>query len=887
MRAVIDREDCLAFKRLLPWLLVRDSMALKRQGRYQFNDFEVDLARRTLERDGRPIAVSPKTFDLLAFLLLNPQRTVSKSELLRAISSGVHPEESNLSQDIFLLRKAISGVISGEKVIASVQGRGYEFRAPVIKLPDAVEPSRGVPLSLHLSAKEAEAVMHPADPELGRRSLGQQTPDKHARLKPRRQKHDADEVEADSGEAADTGIRAAFRRSRAVRLPVWIGGSAVAVGILALAAWMGWRFSHRPGSGNGAGKDQGSLGLMIADFDNSTGVTDFNLSMRTALTIALGQSPYLHVTSEQKITEALSAIRAEASSENSAAKPQSGAFGLTRQVCERLNDQTYLTGDIHRLGQKFMLTLQAFDCAKGKPMAISRGIAESPDAVVAILDKVAADLRKQLGESSSSIQQFSKPLFTGRAPSLAALKAYADAGAMNRQGKPRDALPLLQRAVELDPKFALAYADLGALHANLGERDEAIASMAKAYDLRDSVDEEDRFFIIATYHALVTGDAQASIRNSKAWAESYPHNPAPFGNLAVLLIQTGKSADALEPARRALELDAGNATSYEVLTRAQMHLGQFEEADNTCKLAIARHLDSEEIHAFLLQIAFLRLDQPAIDEQMDWFRQRRAEAFLQMQQGMMDFAEGKTKSGQVMLARAVDSYRKQGNAAAAKRILETTPRMLAELGLPDSAHSMLGRIPAEAAASEPSVDVPVAWAELGESSRAQAILDRELAAHPSATLTKENNAPQVRAAIALNQHRPDDAIEALEPAAPYDLSGFDLPAMRGRAYLQAKHPELAEAEFHKILDHPGIEPFSPDYALARLGLARALVQQDKLVDASFAYKIVLEIWKEADPDLPRLKEAKAEYAKISATPAAKVSIAPKPAGKPSPKPHKK
>ena len=409
--------------------------------------------------------------------------------------------------------------------------------------------------------------------------------------------------------------------------------------------------------------------------------------------------------------------------------------------------------------------------------------------------------------------------------------------------------------------------------------------------MRDSVGEEDRFFIVATYHALVTEDVQASIRNSKAWAEAYPNNPAPFGNLAVLLTEIGKSADALGPARRALQLDPGNATSYEVLTRAQMHLGQFEAADDTCKLAEARHLDSEEIHSFILQIAFLRLDQPAIDEQMDWFKLKQAEATMQSQQGWMEFAAGKTKAAQATLGKVVDLYRKQANPDEANRILESTARILAEFGLPDSARSTLGRIEPGVSGAEPSVDVPVAWAELGETTRAQAILDRALEAHPSATMIKENEAPQIRAAIALNQHRPEDAILALEPAAPYDLSSFQLPAMRGRAYLQAKHPELAEAEFHKILDHPGIEPLSPNYALARLGLARSLVQQDKLVDATFAYKIVLAIWKDADPDLPRLKEAKAEYAKISASPVSRPASKPaasKPSAKPSPsKTHKK
>ena len=191
------------------------------------------------------------------------------------------------------------------------------------------------------------------------------------------------------------------------------------------------------------------------------------------------------------------------------------------------------------------------------------------------------------------------------------------------------------------------------------------------------------------------------------------------------------------------------------------------------------------------------------------------------------------------------------------------PRIEAELGFTDTAYTLLRRLPE----NNDSFDISVAWAHVGETSRAEALLKRELDAHLTTTLWQENFGPQIKAAIALNQHRPEDAIEALKPALPYDLRSFDAPALRGRAYLVAKQSELAEAEFNKILNHPGIEPLSHNYPLARLGLARALVQQGKIVEAGFAYKVVLQIWKDADPDLPRLKEAKAEYAKIKSVPA--------------------
>jgi hypothetical protein len=211
-------------------------------------------------------------------------------------------------------------------------------------------------------------------------------------------------------------------------------------------------------------------------------------------------------------------------------------------------------------------------------------------------------------------------------------------------------------------------------------------------------------------------------------------------------------------------------------------------------------------------------------------------------------------------------------------MMSTVPRIEAELGMTEAARSLLTRTPEV----DGSVDIPVAWAHVGEASRAEAQLKRELEGHLTTTLWQEDFGPQIKAAIALNQQHPLDAIEDLKPAISYDLRGFDGPALRGRAYLAAKQPELAEAEFHKILEHPGLEPLSHDYPLAQLGLARALAAQGKTVEAGFAYKVVLQIWKDADPDLPRLKEAKAEFARLSNEPAKAIpTAAPRTPRKPS------
>jgi eukaryotic-like serine/threonine-protein kinase len=821
-------------------------MPPRKQGKYRFIDFEVDLAHRSFRRAGQAIAISPRTFDLLVFFLQNPQRVVTKDELMKALWLGASVEESDLRQHIFLLRKALTGDQPGDKLLITVPGRGYEFTAPVTEeIPDLLpDPDSSQRFVLHY-------------------------PKSSTRISAERVNERDDE--ADRPAHDDNPVKRAFS-SILSPSPWQLAAGAAALVLLVVAGWLGWRWLHhsRPES----------LRIVVADFENSTGNLDFDLTLRTALIIDLRQSPFLQIATRDKLAPVLLELKGTGDSSDAARQASPFTGSLARQACRRLNDHAYITGEIHRFAQKYLVTLQAFGCERGSSLAASRGIADSPDGVLAVLDKVTLDLRAQLGETSASIARFNKPLFTGPVGSLEALRAYSDASYLALEGQLEDSLKVYRRAMELDPKFAMAYADMGMVYNNLGEKEPASVNLTKAYELRDAAGELNRLSIIASYNHIVTRDIQAAIRNDKQWAEEYPHDPVPLADLADLETQIGKPALALDPAKRALALNPDDGPSYVVLARAQMHTGQFEEAAHTCNQAISHHADDAQIHGFLMQIAFLRLDQQGIDEQLAWARARQndkaAESYMQSQQGLMDFALGKAKAAEAIFATVIDAYRKQGMSEQANNIAGEIARTEAELGYVETAYSTLSRLPTEAS----SPDIPVAWAETGETSRAQAILQRETAAHPFDTLGIEYQSSQVKGAIALNQHQPEAAIAALTPALPYDLRLFGAPSLRGKAYLAANQPSEAEAEFHKILDHPGIEPFSYNYPLAQLGLARALARQDKIVEAGFAYKIVLQIWKDADSDLPRLREAKAEYARLNGE-------SPKPVPKPAPKPHHK
>jgi DNA-binding winged helix-turn-helix (wHTH) protein/tetratricopeptide (TPR) repeat protein len=829
-------------------------MLLARQTTYRFDGFEVDLGRRTLRRGDQTVEIQRETFDLLALLIGHAPRAMSEAELTQALWPRVAVEESNLGQHIFLLRRALTGAERGEKIIVAAPEGGFRFAAELEEVVDE-KASR----ELVAAEEEDEEPILILSPRGRGRSEREEAPRaRRTRMKTVGTKENKASGKRSPEKAVPDWLLRMWKAVRASR-GAQIAIAAAAVAITAVVLALVWSRMHA--------KPMTALHLVVTEIRNTTGDPEFDASLRAAMLADLRQSPYLILPGEDKVVAALVAMNTEGGSSDianaQAAKPRS----IPQELCGRLKSEAYLGGEIRRLGAKYLIVAEAFDCAHGKSLASVRGVADTADHVLPVMDRMAAVIRGQLGEPEASVRQFNQPLFPAGKASIAALKAYADGAALALDGKSSEAAGLLQRAVGIDPQFAQAYEELGLVSSSLissglDQREAADANLSQAYRLRNSANAFDRFNMVARYDYLVTEDFQAAIRNFNEAIESYPRSPVFLSGLADLENRIGKAALALDPARRAIALEPDNGTAYEVLAEAQMHLGQFEEATLTCRRAISRAIDSAKIHGILLQIAFQRLDQPGIDEQLAWAHGRIEEPEMLVEQGQMEMAQGKVKSAQALFTRAAEGFRTQGRTAQANALLSAMPRRYAELGLTDLADAQIGRLPQ---ATE-SADVAVARAELGGTEHAGAMLKQALDAHPASTLWQQMEGPQIRAAIALNEHEPDAALAALEPALPYDLASFDLPAMRGRAYLMAHQPEQAEAEFHKILDHPGVDPLSQDYPLAQLGLARALAAEGKPVEAGFAYKIVLQIWKDADSDLPRLRDVKAEYARLGGEP---------------------
>jgi len=765
----------------------------------RFEGFELDAVNRVLLAAGAPVSLHSRTFDLLVYMVRNTRRLLTKEELLKAVWGDVAVEESSLTQGIFLLRKALAANLPEDrKLIVTVPGRGYRFVAEVEET-DALDEIPPATAPNALLLEKSRAA----------------TPEKPYTIP---------------------------RRSR----ELWY--ALVAVAALALiVGWAGrsWYTRTAPGDHHE---------IVLADFEDETAEPGVDKALNVALSIDLNQSPYLLVAPDTKTRRTLTLM------ERSPEEKLNPA--VAREVCQRMGDQAVLAGIIARFGQKYLITLTASDCVSGLDLAQIKRVANGRDDIPQAVDDVASDMRKRLGEPLKSLRRFNKPLLPKETGSLEALKAYTQGHELGVAGKFQESIPFFRRAVELDPRFAIAWGDLGVVYGNLGEPTLSAEANRNAFRLRDLADEPDRFFISATYYENVTGDLHESIRNYERWTETYAHNATPWANLADAQTQIGRPDLSIEPARRAIALNAAYAAApYIILARAQMRVGQIDQALATCQQAIVQKLDSAQIHGLLLSIGFAQRDRAATDEQIAWAKGTSSEPYMALQELQMLFAEGRPKAGLGLFTQLTDGFRQRGMVERANRMSGGLPRLEAELGMTDAARKLLDRIPP----IDGSTDMPVAMAEVGEDLKAEAILQHDLKEFPEDTLWQYLKGPQIEAAIALSRNKPEEAIEALRRAIPYDQKSSELPAMRGRAYLAARQFARAEAEFRKIVDHPTVEPLSANVTLAHLGLARARALAGNLAGAGEEYERFFAMWKEAEPDVPALREARAEYAKLPVT----------------------
>lgn len=606
-------------------------------------------------------------------------------------------------------------------------------------------------------------------------------------------------------------------------------------------------------------------GVLLTDFTNETRDSAFDGSLREALSVSLSQSPYFNVVSSEKIAEA----------RKTAGVPSDQA--ITRELAPRLcagtHAKAFVSGAVARDGEKYRVSLEAVSCAAGATLAKAQAEAANPRLVLHALGTSATQLRAEVGERKETLRKFDTPLERATSPSLEALKLYSEARRLTREKGATEGIAPLEKAIELDPRFALAYSSLAVNHYNLNQNAKASEEIQKAFEMADRQTARERLQITTLYYDLGTGDVKKAIGSYLQWVALYPSDDVPWGDLSSEFFLVGDYVQAAQNAREALRLEPTSVAWYENLSTAQIALRKLDEADATLKEAFAKGLSDSSLNANRYALAFLRGDAAAMDSEVRALAGKASgEDMMLALQADTEAFSGRLKKARELSRRAVQAAQKAelGEPAAiwqglaALREAAFANREEARKGAEDSLRFAPNSRDVQALAA-------LVLARAGETQRAQAILDDLRARYVSNTIVQSVWIPTIRAQAELLTKNPSGAVQVLETAAPYERGQMIgnlsncclLPIyLRGEAYLAAGQGVQAIGEFQKILDDKGVVVNCWAGALARLGQARAQVLAGYTAAARTSYQNFLKDWKDADPDVPVLKAARAEYAKL-------------------------
>jgi eukaryotic-like serine/threonine-protein kinase len=766
---------------------------------YEFGPFRVDAEKETLLRAGEPVPLTPKTFQILLVLVRRNKELVTKDELMKAVWPDTFVEEANLSRNIFMLRKALGENPQDHQYILTVPGRGYRLAENVRLVPE----------------QELSVVA-----------------------------------------AKHTKVQLQVKETKSWR---WI---AIIVILLLAVVTVTFRslLNRTPVL---TGKDT----VVLADFANSTGDSVFDGTLRQGMAVQLEQSPFLSLIGEQRIQHTL---RLMGKSADARLTPE-----LAREICVRTGSAAVLEGSIANLGSQYVLGLRARSCRTGDILDDELAQATRKEDVLNALTQIASKFRTRVGESLSTIQQHDTPLAEATTPSLEALEAYSAGWKAHFSNGAIAALPLFQRATEIDPQFAMAHASLGRIYADLDESDLSAKSISRAWQLRSGTSDREKFFITVNYEALVTGNEEQVQQTCEAWAQTYPRDALPHSFLSGYANKAaGRYEKAAAEGRRTIELDPDFAVGYYGLAVNQAYLGRLEDAENTLRRAYGRGLETDEFIMLDYDIAFLKGDPAGMEREAARARGRSGgetrisdhEAFALAYSGHLQQARSLTRRA-VEQAQQAAQRERAGLWEAGAAVRESLFGNASEAKKRAKAALDLSR--------DREVEYGAAFALTlsGDFPQAQALANDLERRFPEDTAVRFSYLPVVHARLALDHGDASKALDLLQIAVPHELGaprssvhalfGALYPVyVRGEAYLAAHQGNEAAAEFQKILDHRGIVVSDPIGALARLQLGRALAMSGDKTKAKSAYQDFLTLWKDPDPDIPILKQAKAEYAKL-------------------------
>jgi eukaryotic-like serine/threonine-protein kinase len=764
---------------------------------YRFGPFRVDPEKETVLRAGEPVALTPKTFQILLVLVRHSREVVTKDDLMKTVWPDTFVEETNLSRNIFMLRKAL-GDTPQERYIVTVPGRGYRLAESVQLVP------------------EQEVSIIAAN---------------HSR------------VQVQVKETKPWG---------------WIS---LAVAVLIAVAGATYQSWHR----DPILSERDTV--VLADFTNSTGDPVFDGTLRQGMEVQLEQSPFLSLISDERAQQVLGLMGQPLNTKLTAEN--------AKQICVRTGSAAVLDGSITILGSQYVLWMRARDCHSGAVLAEEQVQAATKDDVLSALGQVAGKFRARLGESLATVEQRNTPLEEATTSSLEALKAYSTGWSVARSVGSAAAVPHFKRVVEIDPQFAMAYASLGRMYGDTGESELSSESTSRAYQLRNHASDQERFFIDASYDLQVTGDMEKARRTCEAWMQSYPRDPRPHGLVGgVVYPVLGEYEKAVEEAKKMVALDPDFPIGYNILALDSQALGHLGEAESAIQQASERHMEIPEFFVDRYGFAFLKGDHEGIEREVARAQgQSGAEDLLADLEGFRLAYSGQLQQARRKSQHAADQA--QQSAQPERAAVFETVEALREAFFGNAAEARRSATAALKASKDREVayGCGFALALAGDVSRTEALANDLETRFPEDTAVKFSYVPTLRALIALEHGNPAKAIEVLEAARPHELGqppttflgyfGMLYPVyVRGEAYLAEHQGDQAAAEFQKILDHPGIVVVDPIGALAHLQLARAYAAFGDRAKAKSAYRDFLTLWKDADPDIPVLKLAKSEYARV-------------------------
>jgi serine/threonine protein kinase/tetratricopeptide (TPR) repeat protein len=604
--------------------------------------------------------------------------------------------------------------------------------------------------------------------------------------------------------------------------------------------------------------------VVLADFVNRTGDPVFDDTLRQGLAVQLAQSPFLRAISDERIQGVLRLMDRPGTTQLTPA--------LAAEICLRTGSAAVLEGSIATLGAQYVLGLRAKACRSGDVLAAEQVQAPRKEEVLGALTQIASTIRSRLGESLAAVEQHSTPLAEATTPSLEALKAYSAAWSVAFTKGPLDAIPLARRAIAIDPDFAMAHAFVGRLYGDIGETESSRKSLTRAFELRDRASDQERLFIMMNYQRQVAGNLEKAHEAAALWAETYPHDVRPHGLLSGMDQELGKFQESIDEALKAVELDPDFPFGYLNLGWSYIFLGRLEDAEKTVQRASARKLDAPEMLVMRYYIAFLKRDQSAMQQAIEQGRRNGIEDWLAHAESSVLAYSGYQQRARSMSRHAVELAR-QASLAERAALYE------AGAAVREAFYGNAPEAERRASAARQSSDArDVVWgaalalALAGRSSRSRTMTNDLEKRFPEDTHVRFRYVPMLRALAAIDDRDASRAIELLQTAAPFDLAapgswgGFfgNLYSiyLRGTTHLAAHRGAEAAAEFRRILDHPGLTISDPVVIVSRLQLARALVLTGDQVHAKSAYQDFLANWKDADPDIPMLTQAKAESARL-------------------------